>query len=111
MSEFKKESIEEVAKRYCTEKQNEYDSSIRSFTDGAKWQQQQINCELSELKEQRDEMLAMLRKSKLTISRIKNSMMAHPDCVEGSEFDDYTELAEQQEYEIELLIKKVKDNE
>jgi hypothetical protein len=33
-------------------------------------------------------------------------MLAHPDCVEGSEFDDYTNLAEEVENEIEALIKK-----
>jgi hypothetical protein len=32
------------------------------FIQGAKWQQEQINCELSELLEQRNEMLAMLER-------------------------------------------------
>lgn len=52
------------------------------------------------------EMLKELESAKNTISRIKNSMRAHPDCIEHSEFADYVELAEQKEYEIELLIKK-----
>jgi len=52
------------------------------------------------------EMLEMLNKCKSTISRLKNSMRAHTDYIEHSEFADYVELAEQQEYEIELLIKE-----
>lgn len=52
------------------------------------------------------EMLEMLHKAKLELSRIKCSMMAHPDCEEGSEFDDYTNSAEEVENEIEQLIKQ-----
>ena len=52
-----------------------------------------------------DDMVKMLQKAKSTISRLKNSMRAHPDYEEHSEFADYVELAEQQEYEIELLTK------
>ena len=52
------------------------------------------------------EMLEMLHKAKLELSRIKGSMMAHPDCEEGSEFDDYTNSAEEVENEIEQLIKQ-----
>ena len=51
-------------------------------------------------------LIATLIKAKSTISRLKNSMRAHPDCSVNSEFADYVELAEQQEEEIELLIKK-----
>lgn len=51
------------------------------------------------------EMLEMLQKVKSGLSRIKGSMMAHPDCIEGSEFDDYTNSAEEVENEIEKLIK------
>ena len=50
------------------------------------------------------EMLEMLKKAKLELSRIKGSMMAHPDCIYGSEFDDYTSSAQEVEDEIELLI-------
>ncbi len=32
--------------------------------------------------------------------------MAHPDCTAGSEFDDYTTLAQECEDEIEQLIKE-----
>lgn len=52
------------------------------------------------------EMLEMLEKAKSELSRIKGSMMAHPDCTEGSEFDDYTNSAEEVEKEIEQLIKQ-----
>ncbi len=52
------------------------------------------------------EMLEMLKKVKSELSRIKGSVMAHPDCIEGSEFDDYTNSAEEVESEIEQLIKE-----
>jgi len=52
------------------------------------------------------EMLEMLQKAKSTISRLKNSMRAHPDCVEDSEFADYVDLSEFNEDSIEQLIKK-----
>ena len=52
------------------------------------------------------EMLEMLQKAKVELSRIKGSMMAHPDCTEGSEFDDYTDSAEEIENEIEQIIKQ-----
>jgi len=52
-------------------------------------------------------MFEMLQKAKSTISRLKNSMRAHPDCEENSEFSDYVELAEQQEYKIEQLLTKI----
>lgn len=52
------------------------------------------------------EMLEMLMESKKTISRIKNSMMAHPSFEYGSEFEDYVNLATEQENEIEQLIIK-----
>lgn len=52
------------------------------------------------------EMLDMLNKARIELSRIKSSMMAHPDCTIGSEFDDYTSSAQECENEIELLIKE-----
>lgn len=52
------------------------------------------------------EMLEMLQKAKAELSRIKGSMMAHPDCIVGSEFDDYTSTAQECENEIELLIRE-----
>lgn len=61
----------------------------------------------SELFEKYNELARMLVKARTTISRLKNSMRAHPDCTENSEFDGYVELAEQQEYEIELLINEI----
>jgi len=70
MSEFKKDTIEEVARKYANISHNRpLDEEERYFKDyqkydgfvaGAKWQKEQINCELSELLEQRNEMLAML---------------------------------------------------
>ena len=52
------------------------------------------------------EMLDMLNKARIELSRIKSSMMAHPDCTIGSEFDDYTSSAQDCENEIEQLIKE-----
>lgn len=52
------------------------------------------------------EMLEMLERAKVELSRIKCSMMAHPDCTEGSEFDDYTSSAQDVENDIEQLIKE-----
>lgn len=45
-----------------------------------------------------------LKEAKEIIQRLKLSMLAHPDCVEGSEFDDYTTLAQQTEDKIEALL-------
>jgi hypothetical protein len=53
------------------------------------------------------EMLDALYEAKNTIRRLKLSMMAHPDCQEGSEFDDYTDTAQEVEEKLVLLIKKV----
>ena len=50
-----------------------------------------------ELKQQRDELLKRLQSLVL-------SMSGHPDCTEGSEFDDLSSLAQE-------LINKIKDNE
>lgn len=52
------------------------------------------------------EMLEMLEKAMIELSRIKLSMLAHPDCTVGSEFDDYTTSAQECEDEIEQLIKE-----
>lgn len=52
------------------------------------------------------EMLEELQEAKQTISRLKNSMMTHPDCTNGSEFEDYVNLAIEQENKIEQLIIK-----
>lgn len=52
------------------------------------------------------ELLIELDKARSTISRLKNSMKAHPDCVEDSEFADYVDLAEFAEDSIEKLLKK-----
>lgn len=40
------------------------------------------------------------------ICSLKLSMLAHPDCTEGSEFDDYTSSAQEFEDAAEALIKK-----
>ena len=52
------------------------------------------------------EVFEALKKAKSTISRLQSSMMAHPDCTEGSEFEDYVYLAQDNIEEIEELLKK-----
>lgn len=46
-----------------------------------------------------------LMKAQGVICRLKLSMMAHPDCTESSELDDYTTMAQEVEDEIEKLLK------
>jgi len=52
------------------------------------------------------ELIEMLQEAKKTISRLKNSMMAHPSFEYGSEFEDYVNLANEQENKIDELIIK-----
>lgn len=58
-----------------------------------------------------EEMISMLEKSRKMLQSLKLSMLVHPDCEEGSEFDDYTTSAQETEDEIEELLHKVKHNE
>ena len=51
-------------------------------------------------------LIDLLLKAKSTICSLKLSMLAHPDCTEGSEFDDYTSLAQETEDELENYINK-----
>lgn len=55
------------------------------------------------------EMFNLLKKSITEISRIKGSMMAHPDCTNGSEFEDYVNSAYDFECEIKELINKIEN--
>jgi hypothetical protein len=95
-NQLKQETFEEVAERlfdiysiYTSlgEDVYEYTMDKEDFKEAsleiAKWQQEQINCELSELLEQRNEMLAMLERISVMMP---------------------------QSQEIKRLIKKVKDN-
>lgn len=52
------------------------------------------------------EMAEMLDQAKTTISRLRRSISAHPDCVEDSEFSGYVDLADSTENSIEKLLKK-----
>ncbi|HAY3540801.1 hypothetical protein CMU73_05655 [Elizabethkingia anophelis] len=65
---------------------------------------------LEEKEDHSEEMLSLLEKSRKIIQSLKLSMLVHPDCEEGSEFDDYTTSAQETENQIEELINKVKDN-
>ena len=46
----------------------------------------------------------LLKKAQNTLRRMKLSIMAHPDCVEHSEFADYASIAEDLEDEIEAFL-------
>lgn len=52
-----------------------------------------------------EEILALLSDARLVISRMKLSMLVHPDCTDGSEFDDRTTEAQEVEDRLNLLIK------
>lgn len=52
-----------------------------------------------------DSIIKVLQKSRIIIAQMKRSMLAHPDCEVGSEFDDFTSTAQEVENEIDLLIK------
>lgn len=66
---------------------------------------------LEEKEDHSEEMISMLEKSRKMLQSLKLSMLVHPDCEEGSEFDDYTTSAQETEDEIEELLHKVKHNE
>lgn len=51
-----------------------------------------------------DTLTEKLNESRVIIAQMKRSMLAHPDCTEGSEFDDFTSSAQEIEDEIESLI-------
>jgi uncharacterized membrane protein YheB (UPF0754 family) len=96
-NQLKQETLEEAAKSHAIyELENNYKPTKesfklackRSFIQGAKWQQEQINCELSELLEQRNEMLAMLENATEIPALDMDAL--RPDMIQ--------------------LIKKVKDN-
>lgn len=52
------------------------------------------------------DLLEALLKAKQLICSLKLSMLAHPDCTEGSEFDDYTSSAQEFEDEAQALVNK-----
>ncbi|MVW93665.1 hypothetical protein FCL53_17015 [Elizabethkingia meningoseptica] len=64
---------------------------------------------LEEVPDHSEEMLSLLEKSRIEIARLKRAMLVHPDCEEGSEFDDYTTSAQETENEIEELLDKIKN--
>lgn len=50
------------------------------------------------------ELLEKLLAAKYTLASLRRSITAHPDCEEGSEFDDMSSTAQRLENEIENLI-------
>ncbi|MCL1636288.1 hypothetical protein [Elizabethkingia bruuniana] len=62
---------------------------------------------LEEKEDHSEEMISMLEKSRKMLQSLKLSMLVHPDCEEGSEFDDYTTSAQETEDKIEELINKI----
>jgi len=99
MSEFEG-TIEEIAETFAENFKldaHEVLPFINGFIQCHKWQQQQINCELLELLEQRNEMLAMLEDIVNLFKR--------------GEFDTDENIGGRQLIKAKQLIKKVKDNE
>lgn len=80
-----------------------YGEEYRKHCNGMK--KEQLIWMICERGKSEEKLKAMLKSAKLTISRMKLSMLTHPDCVEGSEFDDYTEEAQELEDKIETHLK------
>jgi len=79
------------------------------------WYSFEMECEcdtpdfwLEEVPDRESELIEMLGRASKTIKSLKLSMLAHPDYTEGSEFDDLTSIARDQENEIDSLIQSVK---
>lgn len=51
-----------------------------------------------------------LESARNLIGRLKRSMLAHPDCTNGSEFDDYTSIAQQIEDELTCFLNEFHNN-
>lgn len=51
-----------------------------------------------------DKLAEKLNEARIIIAQMKRSMLVHPDCTEGSEFDDFTSSAQEIEDQIESLI-------
>lgn len=54
-----------------------------------------------------DQAVSTLKEARVVIAKLKRSMLAHPDCEDGSEFDDMTATAQQMEDKIDNLIKEI----
>lgn len=52
------------------------------------------------------DLLEALEAAQSLICRLKLSLLAHPDCIEGSEFDDYTSSAQEMEDKIQEVLNK-----
>lgn len=63
----------------------------------------------SELLRQRDFLVERLKETDRVLRSIKMSMMAHPDHETGSEFDDMTDSAEDQEILNEAALKAIEN--
>lgn len=53
------------------------------------------------------ELVETLEKARRIICSMKLAMVVHPDCTEGSEFDDYTTTAQEVEDEIDAVLANV----
>jgi hypothetical protein len=61
----------------------------------------------TELLQQRNDLLEILQKSKRVIGSLRRSITCHPDCLPNSEFDDFGDMAQETEDEIELIVNKI----
>jgi hypothetical protein len=67
-----------------------------------------LSTEIMVLREKNAELVDALKEAKSMIGKLRRSMSVHPECIIGSEFDDYTSNAQNLEDEIESLIKSNK---
>lgn len=76
------------------------------FCDAANTYQR---CEMlpSQLLNELSNVSGILIEARGCISSLKRSILVHPDCTEGSEFDDYSSYAQEVEDKIESLIQKL----
>jgi hypothetical protein len=124
---MKQETLEEVAKSHAIyELENNYKPTKesfklackRSFIRCAKWQQEQINIELSELLEQRNEMLAMLERTTELLNNINSTLFHYNHSIDGwhqnGDLEPIMNFVADMDInailDSEQLIKKVKDN-
>lgn len=75
-----------------------------NITEEVKEETQEVEFEEKEM-----DLVQLLLKAKSTICSLKLSMLAHPDCTEGSEFDDYTDLAQETEDDIQAFLNQITD--
>lgn len=96
----RKKAVENALKQLNSVTPEEFDLLV-----GVSTPKTEESCTIIKTKD--DEALELLKLARQTISRLKLSMLAHPDCEEGSEFDDYTSTAQDVEDKLSTFIESV----